>query len=100
MAGNVELSVRESFAELPSAKVNSGVFALAVATAQAIDSGGPAEKLAPILLSILESMLLTPRARAAAVKGANGAAIPAAPAQPSNPLDELRARRAKRSTSA
>lgn len=48
-------------------------------------------KVGPLLLSVLESLLLTPRARAALVKGATGDQ-----GKQHSPLDELRSRRNKR----
>lgn len=69
---------------------DKGAAELARTYARAIDTGGELEKVGPLLLAVLESMLLTPKARAAAMKGAKDDR-PAA-----SPLDELRARRAAR----
>ncbi|GLI00316.1 hypothetical protein Pa4123_55920 [Phytohabitans aurantiacus] len=73
---------------------------LALTYARAIDAGGDLTRLGPQLLTALEALMLTPRARAAALKVVGGdsstpAAAPAAPA-PGNPLDELRQRRTAR----
>lgn len=63
---------------------------LAMTYARKIDAGGDLEKLGPQLLAVLESLLLTPKARAAAMRGEKNDS----PAK--SPLDELRARRAAR----
>lgn len=70
--------------------VDEAAIALARAYASAIDlDTEELSKLGPKLLAALESLLLTPRARAAVVKGA--------PDEPrTSPLDELRQRRRKR----
>jgi hypothetical protein len=47
------------------------------------------EKLGPHVLAILDSLLLTPKARAALVKGVTDARGQ----EPANPIDELRAKR-------
>ena len=83
-------SVRAAVAALDVLPCDAGAAALAERYAAAVDAGGDLEKLGPQLLAVLESLLMTPRARAAAVKGATGATIAA------SPLDELRARRAAR----
>jgi hypothetical protein len=65
--------------------------ALAYAVAAELDDGGDVEKLAPKLQAVLETLLLTPRARAAVTTGGTpGESI-------TSPLDELRARRRRRS---
>lgn len=67
---------------------------LALTYAQAIDEGGDLSKLGPPLLAALESLLLSPRARAAAKKAVTSDKPPA------NPLDQLAERRRARSTPA
>lgn len=63
---------------------------LAASYARAIDEGAELQKFGPLLLAALEALLLTPRARAAAMKkGTDDEPTP-------NPLDELRERRARR----
>lgn len=63
---------------------------LAATYARAIDDGGDVDKTGPLLLTALESLLMTPRARAATAKGGDR------DGRGSNPLDELRARRGAR----
>jgi hypothetical protein len=62
---------------------------LAITYAKAIDDGADLDEYGPLLLEVLESMLLTPRARAAALKGGQRDRAP-------SPLDELRTRRDQR----
>jgi hypothetical protein len=50
--------------------------------------------LGPKLLATLEALLLTPKAKAAAMRGVKDAQ------RPKSPLDELRARRARKSATA
>lgn len=70
---------------------DAGAGALALTYAKEIDNGtGDVAKLGPALLACLESLLMTPRARAAVVKGLENE-----PKQRS-PLDELRRRREER----
>jgi hypothetical protein len=66
-----------------------GAAELAITYARAIDDGADLDEYGPLLLEVLESMLLTPRARAAALKGGQGDRAP-------SPLDELRTRRDQR----
>lgn len=63
---------------------------LAATYGAAIDGGGDVDKTGPLLLAALESLLMTPRARAATAKGGDR------DGRGSNPLDELRARRGAR----
>ena len=63
---------------------------LARTYAEQIDAGGDLSKLGPPLLAALESMLLSPRARAAAKKAVTGAEHTA------NPIDQLADRRRSR----
>ncbi|MGC4942133.1 hypothetical protein [Kribbella sp. DT2] len=63
---------------------------LAATYGAAIDDGGDVDKTGPLLLAALESLLMTPRARAATAKGGDR------DGRGSNPLDELRARRGAR----
>src|SRR5688500_1983988 len=84
-------SVRAAVDALELTPADQGAAALAIVYAAAVDAGAvELYKAGPQLLAVLESLLMTPRARAAAVKGAPGAS-PAA-----SPLDELRPRRAGR----
>lgn len=72
-----------------SAISNEPAAELAMTYARKIESDGDLDRLGPQLLVVLESLLLTPRARAAAMKAVNND-------RPTSPLDELRARRAAR----
>jgi len=63
---------------------------LALTYAAAIDAGGDLAKIGPALLSALEALQMSPRARAAGRKAGTGER-PAA-----NPLDQLAARRARK----
>lgn len=63
---------------------------LAATYGKAIDEGDDVDKIGPLLMTALESLLMTPRARAATVKGGDR------DSRGSNPLDELRARRGAR----
>lgn len=72
---------------------DAGAVRLALSYAQAIDEGGDVARLGPGLLSVLESLGMTPKARATLLKGVRGEQPDAKPA---NPLDELRARRERR----
>lgn len=62
---------------------------LAATYGAAIDDGGDVDKVGPLLLAALESLLMTPKARASTAKGGDRD-------RSSNPLDQLRARRAAR----
>jgi hypothetical protein len=67
---------------------------LAMEYARALDRDvSQLEKLGPKLLATLESLLMTPKARAAIVKGAPSGSGPVL-----NPLDELKQRRAARTS--
>ena len=63
---------------------------LAATYGKAIDDGAEVDKTGPLLLAALESLLMTPRARAATAKGGDR------DGRGSNPLDELRKRRGAR----
>jgi hypothetical protein len=67
---------------------------LALTYARDIDAGGDLAKLGPALLACLTALLLTPAARAAAMKG-----VPSAN-KPASRLDELRERRARKGRAA
>lgn len=64
---------------------------LARSYARAIDDGEPLDKLGPLLANTLDTLGLTPKSRAAIVKGGT-------PNGPSSPLDELRQRRRARNS--
>jgi len=83
--------VRRAVKELEGPDLDRAAAGLAVKYAVAIDEDDTRlEKLGPQLQSLLESLLMTPRARAVAVKGGRG------DDKRVDPLDELRARRAAR----
>lgn len=69
---------------------DAGTAALAITYARQIDGGGEIKTVGPLLLATLDALLMTPKARAAVLKGATHE-----PAQ-SSPLDQLAARRAAR----
>lgn len=80
-------SVRKALSTLGTPGIDTAAAELALAYARAVDNGGDLEKIGPLLLNVLESMLMTPKARAAVVKGARD------DTSRKSPLDELRARR-------
>ncbi|MBW0136852.1 terminase small subunit [Pseudonocardia abyssalis] len=84
----IEASVTAAIGDVAAS--DQAAVELAVSYARAIDEGAELHKIGPLLLSALEALLLTPRARAAALKKGTDDK-PAA-----NPLDELRERRARR----
>jgi hypothetical protein len=75
---------------LALAPADRGAVQLALTYAAAVDAGEPVEKVGPPLLAVMEALGMTPRARAALVKGGSDAG------PSTSPLDELRARRARR----
>lgn len=85
--GPLESAVTRALAEVTVQTADAGVIELALTYAREIDAGGELQKLGPALLSVLESLLMTPKARAALVKGVKDVE------PPKSPLDELRARR-------
>jgi hypothetical protein len=92
MAGALERAVSGAIRDLAVQPKDSGTAALAKTYAKAIDAGEPLEKLGPLLLACLESLLMTPRARAALVKrGSDGD-----DGKPASPVDEIRERRERR----
>ena len=72
----------------PPQRQDMPLASLALVYADDIDNGGDLTKLGPSLLSALEALQLSPRARALAKKGVTDAKQP-----PANAIDELRARR-------
>lgn len=89
--GKMELAINVAIDSADVQDRDCAAVQLALAYAKAIDDGAAIEKVGPMLLSALDALLLTPRARKVVEKGMNSGAAPA------SPLDELRARRAKRS---
>lgn len=87
----LEQVVRESLAQTSRTDADAAVAELALTYAAAIDSGeGDPAKLGAGLLTCLESLLMSPRARAAAKKAVT-TSEPAA-----NPLDQLAVARARK----
>lgn len=82
----MEDAVRQSVGTVADADL--AAVELAAAYAVELDSGGDVDKVGPLLLAALESLLLTPRSRSAKGGGRDD--------KPGNPLDELRARRGAR----
>jgi hypothetical protein len=88
-------SVQKSLKEVPADSKDAAARDLAIRYAKAIDAneyGDELKVLGPKLLSVLESFMLTPKARASVLKGA----ADNEPVNKPSPADELRARRAAR----
>lgn len=80
----------------PDADRDAGTVELALAYAREIDADPDALlKMGPALLATLTALLLTPGARAAALRNGKQVAVPGR-----DPLDELRRRRAERAAGA
>ena len=80
-------AVRRSLRGLDLAGADKGTAELALTYARQIDDGHDVKVFGPLLLAVLESLLMTPRARSAVLRGvARDGGTP-------GPLDELRARR-------
>lgn len=90
-SATLEQSVRESVSAMP----DKAAVELALTYAREIDLGGDLSKLGPALLACLTSLLLTPHARAQAMKGVQGASD-----KPASRIDEVRERRARKSRAA
>lgn len=90
-ASGMEASVQASLTGV----TDQAAAELALTYAREIDLGGDLAKLGPALLACLSALLLTPAARAAAMKGGQGA-----DAKPGSRLDELRERRARKGRTA
>lgn len=90
MDSGIEQAVRTAAATLPLAPADVAAVELAAAYAAAIDQGVSPVTAGPALLAALEALGMTPRSRAALMKGATGEP------QQRNPLDELREQRRKR----
>lgn len=69
---------------------------LALTYARDVDGGGDLTKIGPALLACLTALLLTPAARASAMKGGTGATQPT----PGRRLDEIAERRARKGRAA
>jgi hypothetical protein len=88
---SVSEEVKAALDHEPVAARDRATATLALTYAAAIDDGADLSKLGPALLACLESLLMSPRARAAAKK----AVITSEPA--ANPLDALAERRSRKS---
>lgn len=88
MSGLVD-AVRKAAADVGT-PADAAAVELAATYAEAIDGGEDIVKTGPLLLAVLESLLMTPRARAATAKAGDR------DGRGSNPLAELRARRGAR----
>jgi len=89
--GPVESAVRRAIYARDLEERYEGTAQLAIKYASSIDEDEDLNRLGPLLLQCLESLILTPRSIAQAMKG-NSSVDPT----PSNPLDELRERRERR----
>lgn len=96
MGGKLLSAVNDALESMELQDEDQATAELARAYARNIDARQPIEKVGPALLACLDALLMTPRARAAVMKGAPGAGA----AKPSNPIDELRERRRARKNNA
>ena len=83
-------AVRRSLRGLELADADKGAAELALTYAKQIDDGHDVKVFGPLLLAVLDSLLMTPRARSAVLRGV------ARDGDTPSPLDQLRARRAAR----
>lgn len=90
--GKIRTALRVALADVIVESKDHATVALAYLYADTLD-GDPdqAEKVGPKFLAALEALLLTPRARAAAMRGVNDDQR-----KQLSPLDELKAKRAAR----
>jgi hypothetical protein len=89
--GPVESSVVRAISEAEIEERDKATAELARQYALSIDHGGDVVKLGPLLLSVLESLNMSPRARAVGTKG-----VTTSDNKPST-LDQLAERRARKS---
>lgn len=82
-------ALNQGLSALALGDVDEAAVELARTYAGAIDDGGPLDVLGPKLLAVLDSLGLTPKARAAQKGGADDKPT-------SSPLDQLRERRRAR----
>ena len=92
--GPLESSVRAALDERTSDPKDRAAEELAVTYAREIDLGGDVAKVGPALLACLTALLLTPAARASAMKGGTS------DNKPTRRLDELHQRRARKGRAA
>jgi hypothetical protein len=93
-------ALREALSEVDIPSQDTAAVRLAYGYASNLDGGGDIIKVGPLLLSALDALGMTPRARAALVKGTSGgddSAPPAAPTAIPGALDQIRERRARKS---
>lgn len=94
--GPLEAALREVGSQHEFSESDYPLMEMVLKYAKTIDQGGDLQKLGPGYLNGLEALLLSPRARAAAMRGAKtGGTTPGA-----SKLDELRARRSRKSGAA
>lgn len=90
--GKITISLRLALADVVVEPKDQATVALAYLYAGVLDvDPDQAEKVGPKYLAALEALLLTPRARAAAMRGVNDDQR-----KQLSPLDELKAKRAAR----
>jgi hypothetical protein len=87
-------SVERALAAAPLERHDQSAADLALTYAGDIDAGGDLTKLGPALLTALEALHMSPRARAAAKKAVDNGDKPA------SRLDQLAARRSRKSRTA
>lgn len=88
--GTLRAALDQALQQVPVADNDGAAVELAKHYATQLDDGADSTRMGPAFLAVLESLGMTPRARAAQ-SGGKGA-----PDAGPNPLDELRARRAAR----
>lgn len=87
---SITLALERALESVDVTPADAATVALALVYANAIDTGAEdLSKLGPKLLAALESLLMTPKARTAILKGGEDE-------QPANPVDALRAKRRER----
>ena len=90
LKGPLERAVFNALKDVQLKPRDKAAAQLALVYARRIDDDAPLVKLGPLMLAVLESLGMTPRARVALLKGNDDGPKPA------NPLDELRQRRERR----
>lgn len=93
--GPLETSLFAALKENPATPADRPMAQLALTYARAVDHGEDLNKIGPALLSALEALLMSPRARASALRGAKTNGSPG-----TGKLDELHARRVRKSGAA
>lgn len=96
---SIESALTDALTSVTVETRDKAAVALAYRYARALDNREPeilvdVNKLGAALLTVLESLMMTPRARANVMKGGKDDTTPTAPSN--RPPDQLRARRASR----